>query len=501
MPTSQFRFVPPSGDTAVALRERLVAADYTVDGVTDLLGEAAHRGLLRDVSVPGLRALAGDRSPLATLTRLWPLQAGVPVADVELALPGLVEPLAEAGLLARAGDAVRALADVRPYGDDTTDWWVVCDLTPGLDGGSRRVGADHVLGISPASTTLAQLAVREPVGRALDLGTGCGVQSLHLATHAREVVATDVNERALAMAGLTAALSQVDFERRAGSLYDPVAGERFDLVLTNPPFVVSPAGGERLVYRDSGMPGDDVVRRIVSGAPSVLAPGGWCQVLANWAHVAGQPWESRIADWVAGTGCDAWVLQRELLDPAEYVGLWLADAGLVGSPGWAPAYDEWLGWFDVHGIEGIGMGWLSLRRTDRDHPAVRIEAFPYEIEQPLGPHVLDWGRRMDVLAASDDDALLHLRPVSADDVVQETYGRPGAPHPERIVLRRHRGLRRARTVDTVGAALVGACDGELTVGQILDALATLLHDEATALRASTLPLVRELLAEGWLDSG
>jgi hypothetical protein len=89
--------------------------------------------------------------------------------------------------------------------------------------------------------------------------------------------------------------------------------------------------------------------------------------------------------------------------------------------------------------------------------------------------------------------------VRADDVVQETYGPPGAADPERIVLRRQRGVRRARSVDTVVAALVGACDGELTIGQIVDALAALLDAEAAVLRADTLPLLRELVAEGWLD--
>ena len=63
-----------------------------------------------------------------------------------------------------------------------------------------------MLGVSSASTTLAQLTVRRPVGRALDLGTGCGVQSLHLARHARSVTATDLNPRALELAALTAAV-------------------------------------------------------------------------------------------------------------------------------------------------------------------------------------------------------------------------------------------------------------------------------------------------------
>jgi hypothetical protein len=174
---------------------------------------------------------------------------------------------------------------VRAYGDEDHDWWVVCDLTPGLDGKRPRVDADHVLGITSASTSLAQLTVRRPVGSALDLGTGCGVQALHLASHAERVVATDVNPRALAMTRLGAALNEVDVEVREGSLYEPVAGERFDLIVTNPPFVVSPPGGELLVYRDSGLPGDDVVRRLLTEAPARLNDGGWCQVLANWVHL------------------------------------------------------------------------------------------------------------------------------------------------------------------------------------------------------------------------
>ena len=134
---------------------------------------------------------------------------------------------------------------------------MVSDLTPGLDGGPNRVGADHVLGISSASTSLAQLTIREPVGRALDLGTGCGVQALHLAGHSGAVVATDVNQRALRLTRFNVALNDVrtPVDVRDGSFFEPVAGERFDLIATNPPFVISPATGERLVYRDSGLPG------------------------------------------------------------------------------------------------------------------------------------------------------------------------------------------------------------------------------------------------------
>jgi methylase of polypeptide subunit release factors len=481
------------------LREALTSGGYGYDGVAALLGPTAHAALSRNETAPGLRATAG-RSPLETLVRLWLLQAPVARADVDRALPDLVDPLVAAGLLSVSGGEARALVDVRPYAshDATdTDWWVVSDLTPGLDGAVISVAADHVLGISSASTSLAQLTVRERFGSALDLGTGCGVQALHLSRHVGHVVATDVNERALTMTRLNAALNQVSLDARAGSLFEPVAGELFDLVVTNPPFVVSPATDERLVYRDSGLPGDEVVRRVVSTAPRHLAPGGWCQVLANWAHRRGEPWQERVAGWLEGSGCDAWVVQREAADLAEYVELWLKDAGVHGRPDYLERYDAWLAWFETQDIEAVGFGWLHLRRVDRE-PVLHLEEWPFEVEQPLGPEVADRARRIDMLAETSDEALLGCRLTTPVDLRQETAGEPGASDPETIVLRRQRGMRRARQADTVEAGLVGACDGDLTVGQILEALAALLDEDTTVLRRDRLPAVRELVADGFL---
>jgi methylase of polypeptide subunit release factors len=491
----------PALTTAAAheLRGALDAAGYTVDGVADLLGPTAHAALARNETTPGLRATA-DGSALATLTRLWQLQVAVPVGHVQRALPGLVDPLCAAGMLQRSGGEARALVDVRPYADEEHDWWVVSDLTPGLDGGGRRVPAQHVLGVSGASVTLAQLTVREPFGAALDLGTGCGVQSLHLHAHCARTVASDVNPRALAMARLNAALNDVDIDVREGSLFDPVAGEAFDLVTSNPPYVISPGTGDRLAYRDSGLPGDEVVRRIVTTAPRHLTPGGWCQVLANWVHREGEDWRDRLSGWVAGSGCDAWVLQREVVDPAQYVELWLADAGLDTSADYVRRYDAWLGWFTEQGVQAVGFGWVNLRRSDREHPVVRVEDWPHPVRQPMGPEVADWARRTDWLAGRRDDPgdLADARLRIAPGVVQETYGQPGAQDPERIVLRQQGGMQRARPVDTVEAGLAGACDGDLTVGQILDALASLLGHDAADLRRDYLDRVRALVEEGLL---
>jgi hypothetical protein len=480
----------PDRDLASPLREALGLAGYTVDAVDAVLGDTARAALNRNETTPALRRTT-DGSPLATLVRLFLLQTSVTREYADRALPGLVEPLAAGGLLLLSAGEVRAALDCRPYADETRDWWVVSDLTPGLDGSPIRVDADHVLGVTPASTSLTQLTTRGDVGRALDLGTGCGIQSLHLASHSRHVVATDVNPRALAITDLNAALNQIEVETRAGSLWDPVAGETFDLVTCNPPFVVSPAtDGDRLVYRDSGLPGDQVVEAVVRGVGPRLADGGWCHVVANWAIHEREPWDERVGRWLPAD-CDAFVVQREVLDPAAYVELWLKDSGRHGGPGYLEAYDAWLAWFEEQRIEGIGFGWVNLRRGGS---ARELLDHPYAVEQPVASTVEEWATAQH--ATVDEHSRLSLRV----DVVQETRGEAGAEHPETIVLRQRRGLCRARRVDTAEAALAGASDGELTVGQILDALSVLLERDRDELSTAYLPAVRSLVRQGFLVS-
>src|SRR3954453_312520 len=237
------RETPP--DLPARLREALVAAEFTVDAVRELLGGVADAALMRNETTPAQRRTAQDQGPLATLTRLFLLQTTVTAGAAEAALPSLVDRLAGAGGLGRGGGGggaraaagvlgrsvgeVAARLDVRPYATEDSTLWVVSDLTPGLDGLPQQVGADHVLGVSPASTSLAQLTTRAEVGSSLDLGTGCGVQALHLASHSTKVVATDVNTRALGIARFTAALNEMGdrVEVRAGSFFEPVRGERF----------------------------------------------------------------------------------------------------------------------------------------------------------------------------------------------------------------------------------------------------------------------------------
>lgn len=467
---------------------------FTVDAVHGVLGDEAWRALARNETVPGLRATT-EGSALSTLIRLFQLQAPVPREAAEAAF-GAAWPVAQAvGLVESSGDEVRALLDLRPYGDEVHDWWVVCDLTPGLDGRENPRDPLYVLGISEASSSLAQLTVRPDVGRALDLGTGCGVQALHLAGHAGDVVATDLNPRAVRLARLTAALNGLDIDVREGSLFEPVAEELFDLICTNPPFVVSPPDGERLVYRETGFAGDDVVRRIVTQADSHLNDGGWCQLLAAWIHEDGEPWDERLSRWIEPTGLDAWVVQRERVDLSEYTEMWLADAGLQHGAGHTARYDRWLSWFADQRIEAMGFGWITLRKAGRVVPQVRVEEWTGPVAQPVGTDFLAWADRTEALSSPD---LLSLPWRVGVDVIQETAGPVGADDPAVIRVLRTSGLRPARQLDTIEAGLLSASDGDLTAGQILDALAQLLERDPVQLRETYAPAVRDLVADGFL---
>lgn len=475
------------------LRAALQAAGYTYANVAETLGEQAHSALSRNETTPGLRATNGG-TPVETLTRLWLLQAEVSASDAERALPGLVDPLCAAGILARSIGEVAAAIDLRPYATESDDLWVLSDLTPGLDGLGQRVRADHVLGISPASTSLAELTIRRRVASALDLGTGCGVQALHLAKHAGKVTATDVNQRALWLTRLNAALNEVEIDIREGSFFEPVRGQRFDLITTNPPFVISPATGERLVYRDSGLPGDRVVEHVVRAAADHLNPDGIAQVLANWLILRDQPWEERLASWAPNA--DLWVVQREIVDLPTYVEMWLKDAGQHPATGgrlgdYRRRYDTWLSWLEQQGAEGVGFGWINLRPTDLI-PIQRAEHWPYEVAQPIGDEIARHFEAIAMVRALTDDQLLTTHPHLRIDVLQETIGAAGAEDPAEILVRQQAGLRRGRSISTGEAALLGACDGDLTLAALLGAV-----EDLTGERVG-LDTVRGLLAEGWL---
>ena len=489
------------------LRADLRAAGFTLDGIAERLGPVASAALHREQSLPALLATEGADDPCAVLVRLLTLGRPVSADALAAALPSLgVDGARALGLVIDAprGD-VRATCDLRPYADDAHEWWVASDLSEVATGQTLR--PDHVLGIGGASTTLASWTIRRPVDRALDLGTGSGVQALHLASHCDTIVATDISDRALAYAAFTGALAGLRLDLRQGDLLEPVAGETFSLVVSNPPFVITPRTDDMPLfeYRDGGRAGDALVRSLVRQVGAVLEPGGVAQFLGNWEVPAGRTWRDVWSEWLdeqarEGVALDAWVVQRESQDPAEYAELWSRDSGsLPGSPDHSMMYAAWLADFAARDVAEVGFGVVTLQRPQTDRPTWRsLDEAAGPVAAPMGPSIDAGLRARTWLAEHSDDEVLDIAWSCAPDVTEERHGRPGADDPSVILVRQGGGLGRVVRAGTVLAAYLGVADGELTARAALDAISGLLGLDGDAVRAEIVPQVRDLVADGLL---
>jgi methylase of polypeptide subunit release factors len=330
--------------------------------------------------------------------------------------------------------------------------------------------ADHVAAVHGPSATLSHLTVRRPVGRALDVGTGNGIQALLAAAHAERVVATDINERALAFTAFNAALNGIDnVELRSGSFFEPVAGEQFDLVVTNPPYVISPESS--FLFRDSGLPKDVVSEQVARALPAHVAEGGFGSVMVSWVREDDDDPTARPASWVEGSGCDALIVYTGSDEPLSIAAQWNRDVR-PDAAAYAAAIDRWVDYFATEGIREIAFGCIVLRRRAPERfpnwvrttqmPARRLERSGEQLERIFGAH--------DYLAGiADERALLDERLRIADDVAVEQRLQLGEDgwQLRAAEMSITRGMRFTAELDDVTTALVLGLDGRRSVREAL----------------------------------
>jgi len=467
--TSAFR---RAGYTRAGLREALGAEG-------DVIARRGHRPV-------ALRRLA-DGGALSVLTRLFVLDAAVSSGDAEEALGGeTIAALGELRLLAEEDGTLRGTARVVPQGD----LLIASDLP---DPGEERL--DHVAGVHRPSVTLADLTVRRPVERALDVGTGCGIQALLAARHARHVVATDVNERALAFAELNAALNGVEnVELRAGSFFEPVAGETFGLVVSNPPYVVSPETA--YLFRDSGLGRDRVSERLAGELPGVLERDGYGTITVSWIQEGDDP-AARPRGWLEGSGCDAWLFHTGSDDVLETAAAWNLDRE-ADEQAYAAAVDRWLAYYREEGIERLSYGALVLRRREGETWFREHELPEGERHEPAA-HLDRLFANADVLErAPAEEALLGATLALVPGAVVETRARRTADGwAGEFALGLATGIPFAAELDRVTAALVGALDGTRPLAEVLAELAAANDTPVERMRGPGLRVARELLGLGF----
>lgn len=568
---------------ASLLRADLAQSGWGVESVEALLGPVAAAALQRELRAPALRVVrralaagagvteasaastSSDKpSPatgadstssaanapqdsgvadykVAVLTALFMLGEPVSAAALETALPrtgvagalsiGLVVPTQSASGEQHYAPAV----DLRPHeaqdAHGSVRWWVASDLGELVTG--QALAPDHVLGIGRAGLTLAALTPRKPVETALDLGVGCGIQTLYLLRHVRQVVATDISTRALEFTAFNVALAGVDSARvqlRQGNLLEPVAGQRFDLIVSNPPFVITPpsvrqAGLPLMEYRDAGGP---ILPALVRGLEDHLNPDGVAVMLGNWEHREGTSWRTSVNQWI-GKSLDAWIIQREVQDPVEYAAMWLRDGGLTperSGVAFENALAAWQEDFDSRQVSGVGMGYLVFHapsvaatsgpggtalegQTAPEEPASDaaapgavvepwrvLEEVPTSGQGALGEHVAQVIAAHEALRGLDDAQVAALKLHTASGLSKEEALTP-TPVPTAPVIRQAEGFGRVIAVGMPEVALLSASDeGLLTVAQIAAAVASLTSEDPAAVLADMVAATRTFAHTG-----
>ena len=552
---------------ASLLRADLAQSGWGVESVEALLGPVAAAALQRELRAPALRVVrralvagagaastSSDRPSLApgaastssaanapqgsdvagykvaVLTALFMLGEPVGADALETALPrtgvagalaiGLVVPTQSASGEQRYAPAV----DLRPHEAEdahgSVRWWVASDLGELVTG--QALAPDHVLGIGRAGLTLAALTPRKPVETALDLGVGCGIQTLYLLRHVRQVVATDISTRALEFTAFNVALAGVDSARvqlRQGNLLEPVAGQRFDLIVSNPPFVITPpsvrqAGLPLMEYRDAGGP---ILPALVRGLEDHLNPDGVAVMLGNWEHREGTSWRTSVNQWI-GKSLDAWIIQREVQDPVEYAAMWLRDGGLTPERSGAAFENALAAWqedFNSRQVSGVGMGYLVFHApgsvgdasaapgaATASTPGAVVEPWRVLEEVPtsgqgaLGEHVAQVIAAHEALRGLDDAQVAALKLHTASGLSKEEALTP-TPVPTAPVIRQAEGFGRVIAVGMPEVALLSASDeGLLTVAQIAAAVASLTSEDPAAVLADMVAATRTFAHAG-----
>ena len=205
--------------------------------------------------------------------------------------------LLETGLLCADGAAVHSPYCLYPIQGRylTTD-------RPGLQPGINPVSA-----LYPETYILAGAVSRTThVHRTLDLCTGSGVHALLAVPHTDEVLGVDINPRAIDFSGFNRALNGLpSAEFALADLYEPCpAGTRYDLIVSNPPYVPSVQHPAGTTWFSGGPTGDAILSRIIAGLDAHLADDGVAVLYAMLVHHDDRPYRDKLDAWLGGL--DRW---------------------------------------------------------------------------------------------------------------------------------------------------------------------------------------------------
>jgi hypothetical protein len=483
-------FVPSSAD-ASRIRAFLRDARYSLDHVLETLGMAklpSPRGLNKAV----LMDLTSDPIPSNILFRCFYMGMPLEPSEISAVIPDWFVDLACASkLLLAEGKQLLPKAMLIPLAEQ----WIAADLPARLQAGE----ADFVLWPNPTTQLLLRMTVRRPSRATLDLGTGTGVQAIKATSHSERVVATDLNARAIEFARFNARLNGADgIDFRVGDGFAPLENEKFDLIVSNPPFFIAPSN--KFLFCDNPMDLDQLCRKISKDAAEHLHDGGYFQMLCEWAEIDGQPWRERVSEWFEGTGCDAWVMKCQSRKPNRYASDRIAEAH--DSCDRVPElFREYMAYYRERRVEAIHDGMVVMRRRTGNN-WVFIEENDRTPDKPFGDLLVSRFEAQDLLnARSTGTEMLNLRPKLSPNAQLEQISRHGEEGWEtaNLNLRLVRGFPVTVTVQPLVAEFLSHCDGKRTLGELIQSMVESLGVQPEQVQTECVAIIRKMISQGFVD--
>ncbi len=298
----------------------------------------------------------------------------------------------------------------------------------------------------------------------LEMCSGTGIGALIAAArYARRAWAADLSGRCTHFANFNAHLNGIEnFTALQGDLYAAVRGIVFDRIVAHPPYV--PAEDQKLMFRDGGTDGEQVLRGIVEGLPRFLAPGGRFYALTLATDREGETIEQRVRKWLGESQAefDVFLVFNEAERRPNTILQAVVEAkGRLGDLGPRSRIYEKLK------VETILYGVLVAER----HLAPRAPLTARcQKSRTAGSEAIEWFRRWQISSAAPDFAqlLMRSRPFLAPGMflVVTHAVREGRLEPVEFRMRTDRTLKSDARTEPWVAFLIGASDGSRTAAEL-----------------------------------
>ena len=434
------------------------------------------------------RALEREGTPAATVALLFLHGGAVDAAALDRALGAdACSWLAEAGILESTGSSYLPWFRLQVV----DGIWILCD--------EPHLGHDAVMAPGPTTVHLLAAMPRRVTGPILDVGAGPGTFALVGAKRgAPRAVATDINPRAVALTRHNARFNELDVDVREGDLTAPVAGDRFAIVMAQPPYVTHPKPVSEVTFLHGGAYGDELALRLIGELPAVMAPGGHGYVLFD-SPVRAEPLHDRARSMTGETGIDIAVLSAVGMPPD----LQALGYGVLADPTFGEKYQETVLAYREH-YEGLGV-------TKITHALVVLRARerPAELGWTIEIAVPDLPRTSEELASFiggvdlatlEDDALVKARLRPRDRLLIVLDRKPGAKKDEvrRSVRFAGSSIASDRELSEAAIVILDLLARDPSVDGTIKTFAKAMEKSIEDVRPLVIDFVRECLARGLL---